>query len=68
MVPLVLLKRNRIVAKLRKAGAVSPETALTLEAAGAARGDREYPGLVAMMLREKTIAQVDGRFYLCGGQ
>ena len=67
MVPLVLIKRDRIVAKLRKAGAVSPETALTLEAAGVAKGDREYPGLVKMMLREKTIAQAGDGFYLYKG-
>ena len=31
MVPLVLIKRNRILAKLKKAGSVSPQAAVTLE-------------------------------------
>lgn len=64
MVPLVILKRKRIMEKLRKAGAVSKETAVGLEAAGVAKGDREYPGLVGMMLREKTIAQAGEKYYL----
>lgn len=64
MVPLVLIKRNRIVEKLKRAGAVSPQTALGLEAAGVAKGDRNYPGLLAMMLREKNIASVDEKYYL----
>ncbi len=65
MVPLVLIKRARILDKLKKAGAVSPQAAITLEEAGVAKGDRGYPGLVKMMLREKDIAEAGpGLFYV----
>lgn len=67
MVPLVVIKRNRILAKLKKAGAVSPQAAVTLEQAGVAKGDRNYPGLVAMMLREGDLLAAEeagNQFYL----
>ena len=64
MVPLGIIKRKRIMEKLRRAGAVSEKTAVGLEEAGVAKGDREYPGLVSMMLREKTIARAGEKFYL----
>ena len=62
MVPLVIIKRKRIMEKLRRAGAVSEKTAVGLEEAGVA--NREYAGLVSMMLREKTIARAGEKFYL----
>ena len=67
MVPLVLIKRNRILAKLKKAGSVSPQAAVTLEQADVAKSDRNYPGLVAMMLREGVIVageEAGNRFFL----
>lgn len=64
MVPLVVIKRNRILAKLKKAGAISPQAAMPLEDAGVAKGDRNYPGLVKMMLREGDLLEAGGRFYL----
>lgn len=64
MVPLVVIKRNRILARLKKAGAVSPQAAMSLEDAGVAKGDRNYPGLVKMMLREGDLLKAGGRFYL----
>ncbi len=64
MVPLVVIKRNRILAKLKKAGAISPQAAMSLEDAGVAKGDRNYPGLVKMMLREGDLLEAGGRFYL----
>ena len=64
MVPLVVIKRNRILAKLKKAGAISPQAAMSLEDAGVAKGDRNYPGLVKMMLREGDLLEAGGLFYL----
>ena len=64
MVPLVLIKRKRILEKLRKAGAQSPRTATTLAAAGVAKGDRDYPGLIKMLLREGDIAGDGEKYYL----
>lgn len=65
MVPLVIIKRNRILDKLKKAGAASPQAAVSLEGAGVAKGDRGYPGLVGMMLREKDIQEAgEGKYYL----
>lgn len=64
MVPLVVIKRNRILARLKKAGAISPQAAMSLEDAGVAKGDRNYPGLVKMMLREGDLLEAEGRFYL----
>lgn len=68
MVPLIVIKRNRILAKLKKAGAISPQAAMSLEDAGVAKGDRNYPGLVKMMLREGDLLEAGGRFYLGGKQ
>lgn len=64
MVPLVVIKRNRILDKLKKAGAVGERSAVTLEEAGVAKGDGRYPGLVAMMLREGDIVESGGKYYL----
>lgn len=64
MVPLVLIRRNRIVAKLKKAGAVSPQSAVALEQAGVAKSDREYPGLLKMMVREGTIVPIGEKYML----
>ena len=66
MVPVVLIRRGRILRKLEKAGAISPQTALALEEAGVAKGDRRYPGLLAMMVREGDIVPVGEKFYLSG--
>ena len=65
MVPVVLIRRNRIVDKLKKAGAFTPQTAVDLEKARVAKSDRSYPGLLKMMLREKDIQETeDGKYYL----
>ena len=63
-VPLVIIKRNRILAKLKKAGAVGPETAVALEEAGVAKGDRTYPGLLRMMVREGDVVEEGGKVYI----
>lgn len=63
MVPVPLIRRNYIIRKLRKCGALSPQTAVTFEQAGIFN-PRGFPGVTRMMIRRGLLAAIENRYYL----
>lgn len=62
-VPVPLIRRNYIRNKLRKAGAVSPETAVTFREAGVFN-PTWFPGVTRMMIKTGLLGQMGERYYL----
>lgn len=63
MVPVPLIRRNYVLNKLRKAGAVSPETAVTFGEAGIIN-PTGFPGVTRMMIRTGLLGQAGDKYYL----
>ncbi|WP_322169631.1 hypothetical protein [Acutalibacter caecimuris] len=63
MVPVLLMRRNYILKKLRRCGAVSPQTAVTFEQAGVFN-PRGFPRVTRIMVKRGWLAQIGDRFYL----
>ena len=61
-VPVPLIRRNYVLKKLRKAGAVSPETAVTFSEAGIFN-PTWFPGVTRMMIRTGLLGQVGDKYY-----
>lgn len=63
MAPVPLIRRNHVIKKLRQAGAVSPETAVTFAAAGIINPGG-FRRVTEVMLRRGLLGQTGDRFYL----
>lgn len=63
MVPVPLIRRNYVRNKLRKAGALSPETAVTLKQAGVIN-PTWFPQVTKRMVKSGLLAQAGEKFYL----
>ena len=62
--PIPLIRRNRIIYKLKKCGAVSPETAKTLEEAGVINPNG-FRVITERLIKHGTIhITPDGRYYI----
>lgn len=62
--PIPLIRRNTIVNKLRKCGAVSPETAKTFVEAGVINPNG-FNRITEVMLKKGTIKKTaDGKYYI----
>lgn len=63
MVSPPLIRRNYVIRKLRKCGALSPETAVTFQQAGIFNPNG-FRRVTRMMVRRGLLGQVEDRFYL----
>lgn len=63
MVSPPLIRRNYVIRKLRKCGALSPETAVTFQQAGIINPNG-FRRVTRMMVRRGLLGQVEDRFYL----
>lgn len=61
--PVPLIRRNHIIDRLRKAGALSPETAVTFREAGVINPDG-FRRVTGMMIRTGLLGQAGERYYL----
>lgn len=62
--PVPIIRRNYIIRRLKKCGAVSEQTAKTLEAAGVFN-PRAFPRVNDVLVRQGILAKTaDGRYYL----
>lgn len=62
-VPVPLIRRNYIIRKLRRAGAVSPQTAVTFKEAGIINPSW-FPMVTEVMLGRGLLGQAGERYYL----
>lgn len=63
MVSPPLIRRKYVIRKLRKCGALSPETAVTFQQAGII-SPNGFRRVTRMMVRRGLLGQVEDRFYL----
>lgn len=61
--PVPLIRRNYVRNKLRKAGAFSPQTAVTLKQAGVIN-PTWFPQVTKAMVKARILAQVGEKYYL----
>ena len=62
--PVMLIRRNHIISRLKKHGAVSPEKAKTFSEVGVINPDR-FVRLTEILLKRGVIRKTeDGKFYL----
>lgn len=63
MVSPPLIRRKYVIRKLRRCGALPPETAVTFQQAGII-SPNGFRRVTRMMVRRALLAQVEDRFYL----
>lgn len=61
--PVPLIRRNHVMDRLRKAGALSPETAVTFREAGVINPNG-FRRVTSMMIRTGLLGQAGERYYL----
>ena len=63
--PVPLIRQTHIQKKLRRAGALSPATAVTFQEAGVLN-PTWFPAVTRAMLRKGILAQIGDKYYLNG--